>query len=58
MRKLLNGDEVPELDVAVTLDVYTRCPWKYKLTDMEIGSEYIGTLPDSNGNYHWKRTSA
>jgi hypothetical protein len=58
MRKLLNGDEVPELDVAVTLDVYTRCPWKYKLTDMETGSEYIGTLPDSNGNYHWKRTSA
>jgi hypothetical protein len=55
MRKLLDGTEVVELDIAVTLNVYTKCPWKYKLTDMETGVEYVGTLPDTNGDYNWKR---
>ena len=55
MRKLLDGTEVVELDIAVTLNVYTKCPWKYKLIDMETGVEYVGTLPDVNGDYNWKR---
>jgi hypothetical protein len=58
MRTLVDGTEVPDLDIAVTLNVYTKCPWKYKLTDMETGLEYVGTLPDADGNYHWKRTDA
>jgi hypothetical protein len=55
MRKLLDGTEVVELDIAVTLNIYTKCPWKYKLIDMETGVEYVGTLPDVSGDYNWKR---
>lgn len=47
-RKLLNGTDVPALDVAVTLSVYTKCPWKYKLVDLETGQEYMGQLPQEN----------
>lgn len=42
MRKLQNGTEVPELDKAITLTVYTKCPEKYKLVDMETGEQYVG----------------
>ena len=57
MRKLQDGTEVKELSSAVQLVVYTRCPEKYKLIDMETGQEYVGTRP-SQGNLHWKLTSA
>ena len=57
MRKLQDGTEVVELSSAVQLVVYTRCPEKYKLIDMETGQEYVGTRP-SQGNLHWKLTSA
>lgn len=52
-RKLYDGTEVKELELPVTLTVYTRCPEKYKLVDMETGEEYIGypTL----GNNSWKK---
>jgi hypothetical protein len=53
-RQLLNGNEVPELDIPVTLHVYTKCPWKYKLIDMETGQEYIGQLPQE-GKPDWSR---
>lgn len=56
-RKLKNGTEVPELDENVTLQVYTKCPSKYKLIDMQTGEEYIGQDPRYN-NYHWKKINA
>lgn len=42
-RKLLNGDQVEELDNAVTITVYTKCPEKWMLVDMETGEHYQGT---------------
>jgi hypothetical protein len=54
MRKLLNGVQVYELDEPVTLTVYTKCPMKYKLVDMETGEEYVGQNPDKN-KYSWAK---
>ena len=42
------------LEAIATLEVYTKCPSKYKLIDMETGEEYIGQLPQLN-NPHWKK---
>lgn len=53
IRKLKSGEVVPELDKAVTLEVYTRCPEKYKLTDMETGEEYVGYA--SEGKNSWRK---
>lgn len=52
-RKLTSGDLVQEFDKAVTLKVYTRCPEKYKLIDMETGEEYIGNVTE--GNNSWRK---
>ena len=52
-RKLLDGTSVPALDIAVTLQIHTKCPNKYKLIDMETGAEYIGQLPQE-GQLHWQ----
>ena len=57
MRTLKDGTEVKELSEPVQLVVYTRCPEKYKLIDMETGQEYVGARP-SQDNLHWKLTSA
>ena len=57
MRKLQDGTEVQELSAPVQLVVYTKCPEKYKLIDMETGQEYVGTRP-SQGDLHWKRINA
>jgi hypothetical protein len=57
VRKLQDDTEVIELSAPVQLVVYTKCPEKYKLIDMETGQEYVGTRP-SQGNLHWKLTSA
>jgi hypothetical protein len=55
-RKLLNGLEIEELEFSVELSVYTRCPEKWKLVDLETGEEYIGVRPiDRNKNKHWKK---
>ena len=54
MRKLQDGTEVTELSAPVQLVVYTKCPEKYKLIDMETGEEYIGNQPSQN-NFHWKK---
>jgi|TARA_R110000744_G_C19346250_1_gene559917 hypothetical protein len=55
-RKLkISGAEVPEFDVAIRLKVVTRCPGKWKLTDMETGEEYIGQVPTENDTHHWKK---
>lgn len=56
-RKLLDGTWVPAIDIAVTLEVYTKCPSKYKLVDMETGEEYVGQLPQE-GKPHWRRIDA
>lgn len=54
MRKLINGDYVPELDAAMDLNVHTKCPEKWMLIDMETGQKYIGTSePHLYGK--WKR---
>ena len=42
MRKLLDGTEVQEEAEANDMKVYTKCPTKYKLVDMETGIEYMG----------------
>jgi len=42
---------VAELPAAVTLEVYTRCPEKYKLTDMETGEEYTGYSTEGKNNW-------
>jgi len=52
-RTLTSGETVQELDKAVTLEVYTRCPEKYKLTDMETGEEYVGYATD--GKNSWRK---
>ena len=52
-RTLTTGQVVPELDKAVTLTVYTKCPEKYKLVDMETGEEYIGQ--DNSEQKSWKK---
>ena len=53
-RKLQDGVQVYELEEAVTLTVYTKCPMKYKLVDRETGEEYIGNTP-KDGEYHWSK---
>ena len=55
-RTLKDGSLVDELTHAVTMKVYTRCPGKYKLVDMQTGEEYVGVIPESNDGYYWKRT--
>lgn len=53
-RKLTTGDEVLELSESVILKIKTKCPSKWKLTDMETGEEYIGTSPDDH-YMDWKK---
>jgi hypothetical protein len=53
MRKLLDGKEVPELDIAKTLKVKTKCPEKWLLSDLETGEQYIGY--GSEGTLDWKK---
>lgn len=53
-RQLQDGTEVKELSAPVQLVVYTRCPEKYKLIDMETGEMYVGTRP-SHDNLHWRK---
>ena len=54
-RKLKDGTSVPAFDMAIKLKVVTKCPGKWKLTDMETGEEYIGQLPTENDTRHWKK---
>ena len=55
-RKLrISSAEVPAYDIAIKLKVVTKCPGKWKLTDMETGEEYIGQLPTEQDTHHWKK---
>jgi hypothetical protein len=52
-RTLLDGQEVRDLDTPITLEVYTKCPEKWMLIDMQTGEKYIGhSTPGPNS---WKR---
>ena len=53
MRTLIDGSEVQELDEAKTLTIYTKCPEKYMLVDMETGQVYVGHVSD--GKNDWKK---
>jgi len=52
-RKLITGEEVSELKESKTLTVYTKCPEKWKLIDMETGEVYIGY--SSDGPLSWQK---
>jgi hypothetical protein len=52
-RKLQNGKFVDELNEPITLTVYTKCPEKYMLVDMETGQKYIGRI--TKGKSSWKK---
>ena len=58
MRKLNDGSEVKELTQAVTLSVYTKCPQKWKLIDMETGEEYVGNTPNQKDKNSWVKQDA
>jgi hypothetical protein len=53
MRKLVDGTEAVELEQAVTLTVYTKCPEKWMLVDKETGEVYIGYATE--GKNSWKK---
>jgi hypothetical protein len=53
MRKLIDNREVMELDNPITLEVYTKCPEKWLLIDLETGEHYTGHTTD--GKNHWKK---
>jgi hypothetical protein len=53
MRKLLDGNEVPELDEPKILTVKTKCPEKWLLIDLETGERYTGYGTD--GSQDWKK---
>lgn len=54
-RTLLDGRDVLELEQAVTLEVYTKCPEKWMLVDLQTGERYIGHIDPSAGNNSWQR---
>ena len=49
-RKLLDGTYKKSFDSPITITIYTKCPGKWKLIDMETGQEYIGVMdiPDNH----------
>jgi len=55
-RKLKDGTEVEELDKPKELRVFTKCPEKYMLVDMETGEKYIGYKTD--GPSSWKKVQS
>lgn len=54
-RTLLDGRDVPDLEKAVTLEVYTKCPQKWMLIDLQTGERYIGHNDPTAGPSHWER---
>ena len=49
-RKLLDGTYSKEYDSPITVTIYTKCPGKWKLIDMETGQEYLATRDIENPN--------
>lgn len=54
-RTLLDGKTVKELDKPVILQVYTKCPEKYILIDLQTGERYVGHVDPTAGPSHWKK---
>lgn len=52
-RTLIDGTIVNELEEAKTLTVFTKCPEKYMLVDMETGQTYVGFPTD--GKNSWRK---
>jgi hypothetical protein len=52
-RRLQDGSNVPELAEPKTLQVYTKCPEKWLLIDLETGERYTGYGTD--GTQNWKK---
>ena len=53
-RTLLDGQEVQDHNTPITLEVYTKCPEKWMLIDMQTGEKYIGQMPCQD-NLHWSK---
>eukprot|EP00808_Paulinella_micropora_P010870 g31238.t1 len=56
-RTMKDGSEAEELDKALMLQVYTRCPSKWKLFDSETGQWYVGTNCEERGKC-WAKIDA
>ena len=52
-RRLIDGKYVTELEEPINLTVYTKCPEKYMLIDMETGQKYVGRI--TKGKSSWKK---
>jgi hypothetical protein len=52
-RKLKTGKTAKELSTAKTLTVYTKCPEKYLLVDLETGEKYLGN--PSGSKLSWNK---
>lgn len=57
-RNLLNGSKAEELDHPVTITVYTKCPQKWMLVDMETGEKYQGSKTPAYINLLNKRKNS
>lgn len=53
-RTLLDGSKAEELSEAITLEVFTKCPSKWRLYDSETGQWYEGTNNPLKGK-QWKK---
>jgi len=54
-RKLQTGELVTELSNPVTLKVYTKCPEKWMLIDLETGERYVGY--STEGKNDWRKVN-
>jgi hypothetical protein len=57
-RTLMDGRDVLELPEAVTLEIYTRCPEKWMLLDLQTGERYIGHKNPNDGPSQWRKIGA
>ena len=53
-RPLMDGTFAEELDKPITLEVYTKCPTKWKVYDSETGQWYRGTKNPLKGK-QWEK---
>ena len=54
IRKLKDGSEVEELKEPIMLEIYTKCPTKWKLYDSETGQWYEGVNTQEKKK-QWKK---
>ena len=56
-RKLLDGREVEELLEPISLTIFTRCPKKWQIKDLETGQTYEAT-GETKIQKQWKKKNA